>query len=56
MFLTNFQDINVNIAVYQSTVIKHRLNKNDFFAHTADLSGLLPEVLNNRPLFDYFEL
>ncbi len=45
----------VNPAVYHSTVIKHQLNKSDFFAHLTDLGGLLPEVLNNKPLLDYFE-
>lgn len=44
-----------NPAVYQPTVIRHRLNKRDFFAHLVDLGGLLPEVLNNGALLDYFE-
>jgi len=44
-----------NPAVYRPTVIRHQLNKHDFFAHLTELGGLLPEVLNNEALLDYFE-
>lgn len=44
-----------NPALYRPTVIRHKLNKQDFFSHLVDLGGLAPEVLNNNALLDYFE-
>jgi len=44
-----------NPAHYRPTVIRHKLNKQEFFGHLADLGGLTPEVLNNEALLDYFE-